>query len=184
MFAFLWGVTLFGFLLLRFFYSKDAESLWKWEAVTWDVMKPILIRWVICSILMLVFIYFYDPERMFRIIRESPKFIPFLLIAYPIISALPQEFVFCSYFFKRYEPLFGNGKKMVWASTIIFAYAHCLYINPVAPTLSLIAGYIFATTYLKSKSLALVTIEHGLYGNSMFLIGLGWYFYGGAVVAQ
>ena len=40
---------------------------------------------------------------------------------------------------------------------------------------------IFASTYSKTKSLALVTIEHGLYGISLFLIGLGWYFYGGAV---
>ena len=43
------------------------------------------------------------------------------------------------------------------------------------------AGLIFASTYAKSKSLALVTIEHGLYGNFLFFIGLGWYFYGGAI---
>jgi len=70
---------------------------------------------------------------------------------------------------------------MILASALVFAFAHVLYINWIAPLLSFIAGIIFATTYAKTKSLALVTIEHGLYGNALFLVGLGWYFYGGAV---
>ena len=70
---------------------------------------------------------------------------------------------------------------MVIASAIIFAYAHVLYINWVAPSLGIIAGLIFADTFRKHRSLALVTIEHGLYGNALFVIGLGWYFYSGAV---
>ena len=70
---------------------------------------------------------------------------------------------------------------MVLASSVVFAYAHVLFINPVAPTLSFIAGLIFASTYMKTRSLALVSIEHGLYGNAMFIIGLGWYFYSGSM---
>lgn len=155
--------------------------MWNWEAVTKDELKPIILRWVLASIGMIGFLYLYDPDRLFYIPLERPHIIPFLLLAYPVVSALPQEIIFCSFFFKRYEHYFGTGRKMVIASAIIFAYAHVLYINPVAPTLSLIAGLIFAYTYLKTKSLALVTIEHGLYGNSLFVIGLGWYFYSGSV---
>ena len=70
---------------------------------------------------------------------------------------------------------------MIWASAIVFAYAHILFINPVAPVLSLLAGYFFASTYAKYKSLALVTIEHALYGNMIFTLGLGYYFWGGSV---
>jgi len=84
--------------------------------------------------------------------------------------------------FERYKKFFKSDIAMIIASAVVFAYAHVLYINWVAPFLSFIAGLIFATTYSKTKSLALVTIEHGLYGNVLFLIGLGWYFYGGAVV--
>lgn len=184
MFGFLWGAALYGFTILRVFYYDNIRSIWKWEAVTWEAMKPILIRWVFASIGMVIFLYLYDPDRMFYILENRPKLAIILVFAYPVFSALPQELVFCSFFFVRYAPLFGNGMKMVIASTIVFAYAHVLYINPVAPTLSLLGGYIFASTYLKSKSLALVTIEHGLYGNSLFLIGLGWYFYSGSVVAN
>lgn len=70
---------------------------------------------------------------------------------------------------------------MVIMSAIVFAYAHMLFINPIAPTFSFVAGLLFAVTYLKTKSLALVTVEHALYGNAIFVIGLGYYFYSGAV---
>ncbi|MCD8519920.1 MAG: CPBP family intramembrane metalloprotease [Alphaproteobacteria bacterium] len=182
MFAFLWGAALYGFLILRFVYHDHLKQIWKWKSVTWENMKPILLRWVIACAGMLVFIWFYDPERMFRLALERPQFIPFLMIAYPVLSALPQEFIFCSFFFERYKPFFGSGMRMVAASMIVFAYAHILYINPVAPTLSLIGGLIFALTYRKTNSLALVTIEHGLYGNFLFVVGLGYYFHGGSVV--
>lgn len=182
MFTFLWGAALYGFLILRYVYRDHLRDIWKWQAVTWANMKPILIRWVIACIGMTIFIWFYDPDRMFRLALERPLFIPALMVMYPILSALPQEFIFCSFFFERYKPFFGAALPMVAASTIIFAYAHILYINPVAPTLSLVGGLIFALTYLKTKSLALVTIEHGLYGNYLFLVGLGWYFHGGSVV--
>ena len=138
-------------------------------------------RWVLASIGMIGFLYFYDPARMFYLPLQKPEIIPFFLFAYPVISAFPQEFIFCSFFFNRYERYFGNGKAMIWASAITFAYAHILYINPVAPTLSLLGGLIFAQNFAKYRSLALVTIEHGLYGNSLFVIGLGWYFYSGSV---
>lgn len=182
MFAFLWGAALYGFLILRYFHWESFGHLWKWEAVTWENMRFILLRWVGASVFMLAFLLWYDPDRLFYIFQYRPEIIPALMVGYPLLSALPQELVFCSFFFARYAPFFLGGWPMILASSTIFAYAHVLYINPVAPALGFIAGLIFALTYAKTKSLALVTIEHGLYGNSLFLIGLGWYFYSGSVV--
>jgi len=181
MFAFLWGATLYALIITRLYYFQGWKEIWRVEAVTWGNMKPILIRWILASIAMLIFAVFYDPERLFYIPKERPEIIPAILFLYPVISALPQEFIFCTFFFKRYEPFFGSGKWMIAASAMIFAYVHILYINPVAPILSLAGGILFALTYQKHKSLALVTIEHGLYGNALFLIGLGHYFYSGGV---
>lgn len=181
MFAFLWGASLYGFFILRFFHHEHFKEIWKWKEVTWRNMKFIFLRFVLCCVFMYVFIQWYDPDRTFYILEHRPEIIPYLLVAYPLVSALPQEFLFCSFFFTRYKPFFGQGTGMVLASSIVFAYAHVLYINPVAPTLGFLAGLIFAHTYLKTKSLALVTIEHGLYGNALFLVGLGWYFYSGSV---
>lgn len=181
MFLFLWGASLYAFGIHKYTTQKTIKEIWKWDAVTWEALKPILFRWVLASVAMLIFLMWYDPERLFFLPRTRPEFLPTLMTMYPVMSALPQELIFCTFFFARYARYFGNGKWMVLASALTFAYAHILYINPVAPTLSFFGGMIFAMTYLKTKSLALVTIEHGLYGNSLFIIGLGWYFYSGSV---
>jgi len=181
MFLFLWAASLYAYIVMRAIYNDRIRKIWNWNAVTWINMQLILIRWVFASIGMLLFLYLYDTDKIFGLIEHRPKIIPLLLFFYPLLSALPQEIIFCSFFFERYRMLFGAGRKMLIASAVVFAYAHLLYINPVAPTLSLIGGLIFASTYLKTKSLALVTIEHSLYGNTLFLIGLGYYFYGGNV---
>ncbi len=182
MFFFLWTAVCYCYVILRLRHKAFLSRLWNWQAVTWDNMKPLLFRWVLASIGMLAFISLYDPDRVFGILRERPQIVPFLLLFYPVLSALPQEFIFCSFFFERYQRFFRTENTMILASAVVFAYAHVLFINLVAPVLSLIAGYIFARTYAKTRSLALVTIEHGLYGNVLFLVGLGWYFYSGAVV--
>jgi len=181
MFTFLWGATLYCLIIYRLFYYAGWKELWRFDAVTWENMKPILLRWVLAVMGMIGFLYFYNPAELFSLIKERPEIIPTIMLMYPILSALPQEFIFCSYFFRRYKPFFGDGKWIVLASTVIFAYVHILYINPVAPVLSFAGGLIFALTYVKHKSLALVTIEHALYGNALFLIGLGAYFYRGNV---
>lgn len=181
MFLFLWAATIYGYLVMRLVYRDRLRTLWNWQAVCWQNLKPVLIRWLIACVGMTLFLLIYDPDRLFGLFHYRPEIIPFLLVLYPVVSALPQEFIFCSFFFERYKDFFGSGSKMVIASGVMFAYAHCLYINPVAPTLSFFGGLIFASTYRKTNSLALVTIEHGLYGNFLFLIGLGFYFYGGNV---
>jgi membrane protease YdiL (CAAX protease family) len=181
MFAFLWGATGYCYVVLRISYHETLKEIWKWELVTYKNLKPMLIRFVIATIAMILFMSWYDPERLFYVWHNNREFIPTLFIAYPLLSALPQEFIFCSFFFTRYYPYFGDKSLMIFMSALVFAYAHMLYINPVAPILSFIGGLIFARTYANTKSLALVTIEHGLYGNALFFVGLGWYFYSGAV---
>lgn len=186
MFAFLWGAAAYGlWVMYRQLRENRAAwiAMWGWDAVTWGNMRPILIRWIICCIGMTAFIYVIDPARAFQLFLERPYMVLVLFIAYPIFSALPQEFIFCSFFFRRYAAFFPSDRARIIASAITFAYAHVLFINWVAPLLSLIAGYIFAQTYARTRSLALVTIEHGLYGNYLFMVGLGWYFFGGAVAA-
>ena len=70
---------------------------------------------------------------------------------------------------------------MVTMSAVAFCVAHILFLNWVAPILGLLAGIIFANTYRRTNSLAMVTLEHSLYGNAIFVMGLGWYFWGGSI---
>lgn len=181
MFTFLWATALYCWFFVLRPEKSFRRDVWKWEAVTWAALRPILLRWVAACIGMTAFLYVVDPARMFELVLEKPYLVLSLFLLYPIVSALPQELIFCSFFFRRYAPFFKTERSMILASALVFAYAHVLFINWVAPLLSLIAGLIFAHTYAKSRSLALVTIEHGLYGNYLFFVGLGWYFFGGAV---
>lgn len=129
----------------------------------------------------MIFISVYDPDRRFDMITQHTGLWAQVMALYPVLSALPQDFIFCVFFFSRYNFLFRNHRKMIAASVIIFAYVHVIFINPVAPLLTLIAGFFFSSTYAKHRSLALVTIEHALYGNMIFTLGLGWYFWGRAL---
>jgi len=181
MFAFLWSATLFCAIVYKFKFFKDWRTFWGFDQVNWNNLKPMLTRFTWATIGIIIFTYFYSPERFFALPRERPQLILALFFIYPIISALPQEFIFCRFFFARYKPFFGEGIKMIIASAIIFAFAHVLFVNWIAPVFSFAAGIIFAQTYAKTKSLALVTIEHGLYGNAIFIIGLGYYFYSGNI---
>jgi hypothetical protein len=168
--------------IYRHYHKAELVTLWRWHAVTWKALKPILIRWAICSFFILCFTYYYDPTKLFYLVKEKPMIVPFLMVFYPIFSALPQEFIFCTFFFDRYKPFFPTNTIRIWASAVTFAYAHVLFINPVAPVFSFIGGLIFASTYARSRSLALVTIEHSLYGLVLFVVGLGWYFWSGGLV--
>lgn len=181
MFAFLWAATLYAFGMMHGAKAGSWREIWNWGAVRWENLKPVLIRWVFACVGMVAFLYWYNPGQMFNLVEARPDVALRIVFLYPLLSALPQEFLFCTFFFHRYRTFFGDGLKMVIASAVVFAFAHVLYINPVAPVLSLAGGLIFAQTYRKTKSLALVTIEHGLYGNALFLIGLGVYFYSGNV---
>ena len=181
MFFFLWAATLYCFLIDRKFLHKKGEDIWRFTQVNGKNLKPILLRFFFATILLIGFTWWYDSDKLFVLVHERPDIIPRILIFYTLISALPQEYIFCHFFFRRYKSFFGNGRLMIVMSAIVFAYAHVLFINPIAPVFSFLAGLLFAYTYQKTKSLALVTLEHGLYGNAIFIVGLGYYFYSGAL---
>lgn len=181
MFMFLWAATAYCIVIDKFNFFSGFKEMWRWDQVNWTNLKPLFLRFIICIVGMYFFTRYYAPERLFYLSNNRPDIVPRILIFYPLLSALPQEYIFCRFIFNRYKLFFGEGWLMVIISATVFAYAHVLFINPVAPTLGFIAGLIFAHTYWKTKSLALVAIEHGLYGNAIFIIGLGYYFYSGGI---
>jgi uncharacterized protein len=68
---------------------------------------------------------------------------------------------------------------MIWASVLTFAFLHIIFGNLVAPLLTIPRGYLFTRTYVRTGSLVAVSIEHAVYGNIVFTVGLGVYFYRG-----
>jgi membrane protease YdiL (CAAX protease family) len=101
------------------------------------------------------------------------------MCGYPFVSALSQEFIYRTFFFHRYRPVFGSGWRLIVASAALFGFLHIIYDKVPAVALTLIAGLALGWTYARTHSLALVSIEHALYGCAAFTVGLGHYFYEG-----
>ena len=146
-----------------------------------NILIRIIIRWIFASLILLIITFYFFNEKFFIIQNNKPEILWKIMILYPILSALPQEFIFCKFFFYRYKSIFKSDNNLVISSALFFAITHILFLNFIAPILSFIGGLLFANTYNKHRSLLLVSIEHGLYGNTLFFIGLGWYFWGGSI---
>nr|WP_319393995.1 CPBP family intramembrane glutamic endopeptidase [uncultured Desulfobacter sp.] len=121
------------------------------------------------------------PGHLFSFPATHPKMWTIVMVAYPVLAALPQELIFRCFFFHRYGKILVHPKAMILANGISFGMFHMFYGNPVAPLLSMAAGFLFAWRYHRSQSLPIVAIEHGIWGNLIFTIGTGWYFYSGAI---
>ena len=58
---------------------------------------------------------------------------------------------------------------------------HVVFENWIAPTFTLVGGLLFAWTYDRSETALPAAVQHALFGCALFTLGLGWYFYAGAV---
>ncbi len=103
------------------------------------------------------------------------------MVLYPLVSVYPQEIIFRAYFFHRYRLLFPRPAVMILASGLCFGLVHVFFFNAWALTLSTVGGILFAWTYHRSGSILFSSIEHGLWGDFIFTVGLGMYFYSGAI---
>jgi hypothetical protein len=146
-------------------------------------LKPLLGRILVVALFLFAFTAWRYPELWLRLPREKPRLWVMILILYPLLSVAPQEVLFRSYFMQRYIPLFGSTTGMLIINAIAFAWAHALFLNWIAPILSLFGGLLIAHTWQRTKDFRLVCIEHALYGQLVFTSGIGWFFYTGSAQA-
>jgi len=111
-----------------------------------------------------------------------------IMALYPFLSALPQELLFRALFFERYGVLFGwrgDGAPMPWlaisANSLCFGLAHLFYWNWVAVGLTAAGGLAFAYAYTRLRSFPLAFAMHVAAGQLIFTLGLGLFFYHGAI---
>jgi len=175
----LWGLAIFAAWRLR---RAAPESQAGTPVVTYRAeIRRILWRFAFVSVFMLVAVWVWRPALLFAWPRQRPLLWLAVMVLYPLWSVYPQELLFRQWFFKRYALLFGDYKWLVLTSAVFFGWAHVVMQNGLAIGLSLAAGCLFAQTYRRTRSLALVCLEHALYGDLVFTIGLGSFFFHGAV---
>ena len=178
----LWAITAYCYFLHRKLAPNPEAIGWDWAALRdWPLVKPLLLRFAASAAALVAFASVAYPEKLFGFMLQKPYVWAAVMLLYPLLSVIPQEIIFRRFFFDRYPGLFPKPWHMVLASGFTFGFAHILFHNWVAPLLCAIGGMYFAKTYQKRPSLALVVVEHALYGCFLFTLGLGHYFYHGAV---
>lgn len=172
----LWLVSLYAYLLLRSSKINVLAFDFNRQAL-YDVLR----RFVVIAGTLTLFVLFYLPEIFLALLTSKPWQWLALVLVYPLFSAFVQEILFRNFFFHRYKRLFkGQPLLLITVNALIFAYVHIVFENWIAVIFTFFGGLLFAHTYLRSRSTMLTVIEHSLYGNTLFTIGLGYYFYHGA----
>ena len=179
----IWAAALYGYGITRYTLPDSLAAWWGRSDITWVNLKPILRRFLLNAALLTLATWYFAPQLLFNFILNQPLFWLVIMILYPILSVIPQEIIFRSFFFSRYATIFPKPWMMILASGFAFSLAHILFHNWIAPVLCLAGGVIFASTYQRHPSLLLVSLEHALYGDFLFTVGLGRYFYHGVVPA-
>ena len=84
-----------------------------------------------------------------------------------VIWALIQEFMLQSFFFNRFEELYG-GSAAVWIAATLFAAAHLP--SPILTTATLIGALFFCEMFRRYRSIYPLGVAHAMLGLSIFLI--------------
>jgi membrane protease YdiL (CAAX protease family) len=165
-----------AFLLLKHDPTFDSAQLFAWGNAR-AYLAPMLLRDAVCLLLLGFAVRFLAPDLLFSLVKKSPALWVLVMLLYPLLSAYPQELLYRAFFFHRYAPLFGNAWGMLLASALAFGFVHIIFRNNLAVVLCVIGGFLFAFTYQRSGSLLLTCFDHAIFGNFLFTIGLGQFFY-------
>ncbi|MCB9846909.1 MAG: CPBP family intramembrane metalloprotease [Phycisphaeraceae bacterium] len=180
----LFGIAVLVFLLLD--PTFDHRSMWRMRASVREMRRalPVMIAGLI---LMLLGTIAHDEfgwgnhTLLLGMPRNNTGLYMAIMLLYPLFSVYPQELIYRAFFFHRYAVLFRTPGLMIAASALAFGWAHLIFENVLAVALSAVGGALFAWTYHRSRALSACWLEHSIYGDWLFTVGLGWYFFTGSV---
>jgi membrane protease YdiL (CAAX protease family) len=166
------------FLIYLFILIKhkkfNRKIFWFNSFKNWTQMfKRVTVFFVLSVIAVIIFM----PENLFIIPRTNPLLFTLIFIFYPIWSAYPQELIYRAYFYHRFSSVFKNERLLIIINALLFSFSHMIFNNWIAIVLTFFGSLLFSYIYKKSNSLMVTFMEHALYGNIIFTVGLGKYFY-------
>lgn len=176
---FLWILAMICGAILLKDKSFDRKTLWRYKpAISYQAL---FIQIILVSVFSVAIIYLIQPALLFSLIKTNALLWLLVIILYPLLSVYPQELIYRSFFFHRYRGLITNDKLMIVTNALLFGYMHIIFHNWVAVILTTLGGLYFASIYQRSHSILFVSIVHAIYGNLVFTLGLGEFFYHGSI---
>ncbi len=180
LFGVLWCSAFYALWVLKRYHGLSLRVMWNHAALTRRNILPILKQCLLACSAIGLLVWYFMPEKLLNFPQERTKLWAMVMVLYPLLSVIPQELIFRPFFFTRYQPLFSKQLAMIAVSALTFGFAHIMFQNWISVTLCIAGGVLFARTYARTQSLALVWFEHTIYGCFIFTIGLGTYFYHGS----
>jgi uncharacterized protein len=175
---YLWITGLIAYIVLRKKYQYCFKLDLNFAALKKrSLWIQILLRNIACALFCYLWLSFTDADKLFTLPLHRPLLWIMIVFLYPILSVLPQEIIYRSFFFRRYRAIFPSTILMIAGSGVAFGYVHIIFHTVLSVFLSTIGGYLLSDTYKKTNSLAAVCVEHSLYGLIIFTVGLGSAFY-------
>ncbi len=167
--------VLVAFLYLLFILFKMTPVRFRMQnAIDWRLFfTRVLMQFLVIAVITTLFVLWRQPQALFCVPINKPLLFVAILGIYTFLSVWPQEVIYRTFFFARYRDLFPSKNLLIFVNAIVFSLAHIFFKSTLVLVLTFIGGLLFAYTYVKTKSTTLVSIEHALYGNWLFTVGMG-----------
>lgn len=185
------------FIILPFVFTSLLALLYSQSDKTWRADMARLPSWRTVICILALFLVCGAALTLFTLERHRGSFLMFpqtntplwllVMVFYPLLSVTTQELVYRVLFFHRYAAaLDGTGSLAIAVNAALFAGMHAIlfasrgaHFHWEAVTLSFAGGLIFAYRFTRTRSFPAVALEHALYGDLIFTIGLGRSFFTG-----
>jgi CAAX protease family protein len=125
-------------------------------------VKRVLLLFALLSAGIAVVLALAAPQMLFNLPRTNTQLWLMIMIFYPLVSVLPQEFMYRRFFFRRYQDALGGPWTTIALSATLFGYVHLLFGSWISVAMTLLGGTLFAITYHRTRSLLACSVEHAL----------------------
>jgi membrane protease YdiL (CAAX protease family) len=169
------SIGVFGFFYVLFVLLRyEKMKLRITPNLNWTpFFQRVLIQLTGIALLTMAYMWFVDASNLFIVILNKPLLWLVIVFVYSLFSVYPQELIYRTFFFQRYQSLFKNEFLFILVNATLFSLAHLFFRNGLVMILTFLGGILFALTFKKTKSTLLVTVEHAIYGSWLFTVGMG-----------
>ena len=169
------SIGLLGFLYIIYVLLKLEKNKFKInKQLNWkSFWQQTFIKLSVIIVITTAYVWITNKELLFNVILNKPKLWLIILFVYSFFSVYPQELIYRTFYFQRYEMLFKNRAVFIFINAVIFSLAHMFLRNSLVLLLTFLGGILFAITFHRTRSTLLVSIEHIIYGSWLFTVGMG-----------
>ena len=175
----LWAAGLYALAVLYRTPGFSWRKLWDGDGWSLSAKRIAFIRFLVLAVLLAGATWLLVPLRFMRFPIDRFPLWCAVMVVYPILSIIPQELFFRSFYFARYRGVVAEKWAGILINGLLFGFSHIVLSNWVAPTFCASGGAIIAQSYRQHRSLKWAVIEHTFYGNWVFTVGIGYYFFTG-----